>query len=101
MTGQGEGSMLHDEVYEVLYTEPAARDRDRLDPVRRAALDKAVGILARDPYTEVSRSIGVGDQDREIRLTSQIVAEYMVSRGRLLLVMLRIFDDKDILLPEA
>ena len=42
----------------------------------------------------------VGDQDREIRLTSQIVAEYMVSRGRLLLVMLRIFDDADILLPE-
>ncbi|WP_328838467.1 hypothetical protein [Streptomyces europaeiscabiei] len=34
------------------------------------------------------------------RLTSQIVAEYMVSRGRLLLVMLRISDDADILLPE-
>ncbi|MFM9699206.1 hypothetical protein [Streptomyces europaeiscabiei] len=34
------------------------------------------------------------------RLTSQIVAEYVVSRGRLLLVMLRIFDDSDILLPE-
>jgi len=92
--------MPHEEVYEVLYTEPAARDRDRLDPVRRATLDKAITILARDPYTEVSRAIGVGDQDREIRLTSQIVAEYMVSRGRLLLVMLRIFDDADILLPE-
>lgn len=92
--------MPHEDVYEVLYTEPAARDRDRLDPVRRAAFDKAVDILARDPYTEVSRPIGVGEQDREIRLTSQIVAEYMVSRGRLLLVMLRIFNDTDILLPE-
>ncbi|MEU6348617.1 hypothetical protein ABZ896_04745 [Streptomyces sp. NPDC047072] len=92
--------MPHEDIYEVLYTEPAARDRDGLDPVRRAALDKAVAILARDPYTEVSRPIGIGDQDREIRLTSQIVAEYMVSRGRLLLVMLRIFDDADILLPE-
>ncbi|PZG87950.1 hypothetical protein C1I97_32255 [Streptomyces sp. NTH33] len=92
--------MSHEDVYEVLYTESAARDRDRLDPVRRASLDKAVDILARNPYTEVSRPIGPGEQDREIRLTSQIVAEYMVSRGRLLLVMLRIFDDADILLPE-
>ncbi|MER6982660.1 type II toxin-antitoxin system RelE family toxin [Streptomyces carpinensis] len=93
--------MPHEDVYEVLYTESAARDRDRLDPVRRAALDKAVEILARDPYTGLSRTIGPGEQDREIRLTSQIVAEYMVSRGRLLLVMLRIFDDADILLPEG
>ena len=48
----------------------------------------------------MSRPVGVGDQDREIRLTSQIVAEYVVSRGRLLLIMLRIFDDADILLTE-
>ncbi|MER5182835.1 hypothetical protein ABT009_31530 [Streptomyces sp. NPDC002896] len=93
--------MPREDVYEVLYTESAARDRDRLDPVRRAAFDKAIDILARDPYTEVSRPIGIGDQDREIRLTSQIVAEYTVSRGRLLLIMLRIFDDADILLPEG
>ncbi|GAA2707328.1 MULTISPECIES: hypothetical protein [Streptomyces] len=93
--------MPHQEIYEVLYTEPAARDRDRLDPVRRAAFDKAVEILARDPYTELSRPIGLGEHDREVRLTSQIVAEYMVSRGRLLLVVLRIFDDADVLLPES
>ncbi len=93
--------MPHQEIYEVLYTEPAARDRDRLDPVRRASFDKAVEILARDPYTELSRPIGLGEHDREVRLTSQIVAEYMVSRGRLLLVVLRIFDDADVLLPEG
>ncbi|GHF46736.1 hypothetical protein GCM10010218_30030 [Streptomyces mashuensis] len=93
--------MPHHEIYEVLYTEPAARDRDRLDPVRRASFDKAVELLARDPYTELSRPIGLGEHDREIRLTSQIVAEYMVSRGRLLLVVLRIFDDADVLLPEG
>ncbi|MYT33290.1 MULTISPECIES: hypothetical protein [unclassified Streptomyces] len=92
--------MPHEEIYEILYTEPAARDRDRLTPVRRASFDKAVELLARDPYTELSRPVGPGEQDREIRLTSQIVAEYMVSRGRLLLVVLRIFDDADILLAE-
>ncbi|MFE0046757.1 hypothetical protein [Streptomyces albireticuli] len=92
--------MPHQDIYEVLYTEPAARDRDRLAPARRASFDKAIEILARDPYTELSRTVGVGEQDREIRLTSQIVAEYMVSRGRLLLVTLRIFDDADILLAE-
>ncbi|MBH1936071.1 hypothetical protein I5Q34_17645 [Streptomyces sp. AV19] len=92
--------MPHQDIYEVLYTEPAARDRDRLEPARRASFDKAVEMLARDPYTELSRPIGVGEQDREIRLTSQIVAEYMISRGRLLLVVLRIFDDADILLTE-
>ncbi|MEV6729801.1 MULTISPECIES: hypothetical protein [unclassified Streptomyces] len=93
--------MAHQEIYEVLYTESAGQARDRLDPARRASFDKAVDILARDPYTELSQSIGPGEQDREIRLTSQIVAEYMVSRGRLLLVVLRIFDDADILLPEG
>lgn len=93
--------MPHADVYEVLYTEPAARSRDQLPPARRASFEKAVEILARDPYTELSQPIGTGDQDREIRLTSQIVAEYMVSRGRLLLVVLRIFDDADILLPEG
>ncbi|MGI5339469.1 hypothetical protein ACQEVS_19810 [Streptomyces sp. CA-181903] len=95
-----EGTVPHQDVHEVLYTEPAARERDRLDPACRASLDKAVELLARDPYTELSRPIGIGEQDREIRLTSQIVAEYMVSRGRLLLVVLRIFDDADILLVE-
>ncbi|MEU3606713.1 hypothetical protein AB0E83_14895 [Streptomyces sp. NPDC035033] len=93
--------MPHQEIYEVLFTEAAAASRDRLDPVRRASFDKAVEILARDPYTEVSQPIGAGEQDREIRLTPHIVAEYMVSRGRLLLVVLRIFDDADILLPEG
>lgn len=92
--------MPRGESYDVLYTEPAARDRDRLGPALRASFDKAVELLARDPYTELSRPIGPGEQDREIRLTSQIVAEYMVSRGRLLLVVLRIFDDADILLAE-
>ncbi|MER5780473.1 hypothetical protein ABT104_01915 [Streptomyces mobaraensis] len=92
--------MPHQDLYEVLYTEQAARERDRLDPARRASFEKAVDLLARDPYTELSRPIGAGEQDREIRLTSQIVAEYMVSRGRLLLVVLRIFDDTDILLVE-
>ncbi|MFB6809314.1 hypothetical protein [Streptomyces sp. NPDC056387] len=93
--------MTHLETYEVLCTESAGQERDRLDPARRASFDKAVEILARDPYTELSRPMGAGEQDREIRLTSQIVAEYMVSRGRLLLVQLRIFDDADILLPEG
>ncbi|MDT9693190.1 hypothetical protein Q5762_33685 [Streptomyces sp. P9(2023)] len=92
--------MPHQDIYEVLFTESAASSRDRLDPARRASFDKAVEILARDPYTELSRPIGPGEQDREIRLTSQILAEYVVSRGRLLLVVLRIFDDADILLPE-
>ncbi|MEV6955801.1 hypothetical protein [Streptomyces sp. NPDC051183] len=93
--------MAHQEIYEVLFTESAGRDRDRLEPVRRASFDKALEILARDPYTELSRPIGAGEQDREIRLTSQIVAEYVVSRGRLLLVVLRVFGDADTLLPEG
>lgn len=93
--------MAHQDIYEVLYTEPAAHHRDRLDPTRRASFDKAIEILARDPYTELSRPVGPGEQDREIRLTSQIMAEYVVSRGRLLLVVLRIFDDADILLADS
>jgi hypothetical protein len=39
-------------------------------------LTRHIRGLARDPYTELSRPIGLGEQDREIHLTSQIVAEY-------------------------
>ncbi|MDX3585244.1 hypothetical protein [Streptomyces europaeiscabiei] len=32
--------MPHEDIYAVLYTESAARDRDRLDPMRRASFDR-------------------------------------------------------------
>lgn len=80
-------------LYEVEWTEGAAAVRDSLDVDRKEKLLVAVDRLADDPYTEPSRPMR-DDNERDIRLTNYIVAEYAVLRGRIAIVMLRLFDDR-------
>jgi mRNA-degrading endonuclease RelE of RelBE toxin-antitoxin system len=84
--------------YTVMYTEEAAAKRDGLPPERRLKFDKGIEVLCQDPYTEVSHPIG-GDW-REVRLTSQIVIEYSVHAGQLVVIVVRIFDDNDVIIKE-
>lgn len=84
--------------YTVMYTEMAAEKRDALAPERRVKFDKGIEILCQDPYTEVSHPIG-GDW-REVRITQQILIEYSVHAGQLVIVVVRIFDDADVIVPE-
>ncbi|MFB7506104.1 type II toxin-antitoxin system RelE family toxin [Streptomyces broussonetiae] len=86
--------------YDVYYTVQAAAARDRLDDRQRNAFDKGMAMLARDPFLPVSRPIGSTGDDRTIRLTQNILVEYTVSRGRLLIFIVEVFNDKDILIPE-
>ncbi|MER5429729.1 hypothetical protein [Streptomyces sp. NPDC002588] len=86
--------------YEVHYTEHAAAARDRLDPRERARFDKGVAVLARDPYVPASRPVGTTGDDRTVRLTRHVFAEYVVSRGRLLIFVVEVFSDRDVLVPE-
>ncbi|MDT0342312.1 hypothetical protein [Streptomyces litchfieldiae] len=82
--------------YQVHFTEQAAAKRDSLEGERRAAFDKAVDLLSRDPYSELTRAISATGDDREVRLTQHIMIEYTVSTGRLLIFIIEIFDDQDI-----
>ncbi|MET8955461.1 hypothetical protein [Streptomyces sp. NPDC004533] len=45
--------------YQVFYTEQAATVRDRLDDRQRAAFDKGIAVLARDPFLPASRAITI------------------------------------------
>ncbi|GCB46452.1 type II toxin-antitoxin system RelE/ParE family toxin [Streptomyces sp. NL15-2K] len=83
-------------VYTVHYTEQAAAARDRLDEQQRAAFDKGISMLAQDPFPDLSRPISSTGDDRTIRLTQNILIEYTVSVGRLLIFIVEVFSDKDI-----
>ncbi|MEU0600331.1 hypothetical protein ABZ484_19120 [Streptomyces sp. NPDC006393] len=87
--------------YDVYYTVQAAAARDRLDDAQRIAFDKGIALLARDPFVEVSRPIGSTGDDRTIRLTQNILVEYTVSRGRLLVFVVEVFNDKDVLVTDV
>ncbi|MFF3936267.1 type II toxin-antitoxin system RelE family toxin [Streptomyces phaeofaciens] len=82
--------------YTVYYTEQAAVVRDELDAPQRAAFDKGITMLTDDPFPELSRPISSTGDDRTIRLTQNILIEYTVSVGRLLIFVVMVFNDKDI-----
>ncbi|GHE13016.1 type II toxin-antitoxin system RelE family toxin [Streptomyces alanosinicus] len=86
--------------YDVYYTVQAAAARDRLDERQRNSFDKGIALLARDPFLAVSRPIGSTGDDRTIRLTQNILVEYTVSRGRLLIFIVEVFNDKDVLITD-
>ncbi|WP_306186203.1 type II toxin-antitoxin system RelE/ParE family toxin [Streptomyces sp. MK5] len=87
--------------YEVYYTVQAAAARDRLDDRQRILFDKGIALLARDPFAEASRPISSTGDDRTIRLTQNVLVEYTVSRGRLLVFIVEVFDDKDVLITDV
>ncbi|GAA0328853.1 hypothetical protein QZH56_24470 [Streptomyces olivoreticuli] len=86
--------------YQIYFTEQAAVRRDRLDDQQRAAFDKGISLLARDPFTELSRPMSSTGDDRTIRLTQNILVEYSVSMGRLLIFIVEVFNDKDIFVTD-
>ncbi|MFG3658317.1 type II toxin-antitoxin system RelE/ParE family toxin [Streptomyces sp. NPDC047706] len=86
--------------YDVYFTVQAAEARDRLDDRQRGAFDKGIALLARDPFLPVSRPISSTGDDRTIRLTQNIIVEYTVSRGRLLIFIVEVFNDKDVLVTD-
>ncbi|MFE7978509.1 type II toxin-antitoxin system RelE/ParE family toxin [Streptomyces shenzhenensis] len=92
--------MASKSTYQVYYTEQAAAARDRLDDGQRAAFDKGISLLARDPFPDLSRPISATGDDRTIRLTQNILVEYTVSMGRLLIFIVEVFNDKDIFITE-
>ncbi|WP_129307165.1 hypothetical protein [Streptomyces sp. L2] len=87
--------------YEVCYVERAAAARDRLDDRRRPVFDRGIAALARDPFPRVSRAVGATSGTRLLRLTRDILVEYVVSPRRVLIVTVEVFDDADVLVPDV
>ncbi|WP_329413001.1 hypothetical protein OG802_22225 [Streptomyces sp. NBC_00704] len=86
--------------YDVSYTVQAAEARDRLDDRQRMAFDKGIALLARDPFLSASRPIGSTGDDRTIRLTQNVLVEYTISRGRLLIFIVEVFNVEDVLITD-
>jgi hypothetical protein len=87
--------------YQVCYVEQAAAGRDLLDARRRAGFDRGIAALARDPFPPESRAVAATEATRMIRLTADILVEYVISLRRLLIVTIEVFDHTDILVPDA
>jgi hypothetical protein len=85
--------------FRIEFTESAAAKRDALDPQRRALFEKGLAILLENPYHPLSQPIGASEVDREIRLTSAMAIEYVIAHGLLVVIVVRVYDDRDVLLP--
>ncbi|MER6074965.1 hypothetical protein ABT187_40395 [Streptomyces sp. NPDC001817] len=75
---------------------------DELPAERRAQLDKAVRILARDPFRKTSTApLGPDDNLRRAYVAPGVMLEYMVAGAIMVVVVLEIFDESSYLIDEA
>lgn len=79
--------------YTIRYSEEAAVKRDALDPARRKAFDRAIEVIAEHPEHE--KSTPMGENIRHIRLTQDVLAEYVVFHQFVMVMLLNVFDRQD------
>lgn len=84
--------------YAIRYSEEAAVKRDSLDPARRKAFDRAIEVIADHPAHE--KSIPMGENVRHIRLTQDILCEYVIFHQFVMVMVLNVFDNQDALVDE-
>lgn len=84
--------------YAVRYSEEAADKRDGLDAPRRKAFEKAIAVIAEHPEHE--KSIPMGENIRHIRLTQDILAEYVIFHQFVMILVLNVFDNQDAIVNE-
>ncbi|WP_058046653.1 hypothetical protein [Streptomyces roseifaciens] len=76
--------------YAIRYSEEAAAQRDRLDAQRRRTFDRAITVLAERPRH--GKSVAMGGNVRHVWLTSDVLAQYAVFHGRVVILALSVFD---------
>ena len=88
--------------YRVQFTVEARAAYDDLPPSRQAHLDKAVRILARDPFRKHSTAQSGPDEHlRKAYVAPGVMLEYMVAGAIMVVVVLEIFDESAYLIDEA
>ncbi|MFI9562272.1 hypothetical protein [Streptomyces rishiriensis] len=88
--------------YRVQFTVEARAAYDGLPSERRAQLDKAVRILARDPFRKVSTAqLGPDEHLRKAYIAPGVMVEYVVAAPVLVVVVLEIFDEFAYLIDES
>lgn len=88
--------------YRVQFTVEARATYDALPAERRAQLDRAVRILARDPFRKTSTAqLGPDEHLRKAYVAPGVMLEYMVAGAVMVVVVLEIFDESHYLIDEA
>ncbi|MHB9858818.1 hypothetical protein [Streptomyces sp. YIM S03343] len=88
--------------YRVQFTVEARATYDALPADRRAQLDRAVGILARDPFRKNSTAqLGPDEHLRKAYVAPGVMLEYMVAGAIMVVVVLEIFDEVAYLVDET
>ncbi|MCX4905148.1 type II toxin-antitoxin system RelE/ParE family toxin [Streptomyces sp. NBC_00878] len=87
--------------YRVQFTVEARTTFDALPGERRAQLDKAVRILARDPFRKNSTAqLGPDEHLRKAYVAPGVMLEYMVAGAIMVVVVAEIFDESAYLIDE-
>ncbi|WP_285513628.1 hypothetical protein [Streptomyces sp. NBRC 14336] len=88
--------------YRVQFTVEARATFDGLPEERRAQLDTAVRILARDPFRKNSTAqLGPDEHLRKAYVAPGMMLEYMVAGAIMVVVVLEVFDESAYLIDEA
>lgn len=86
----------------VQFTVEARAAYDGLPSERREQLDKAVRILARDPFRKVATAqLGPDEHLRKAYVAPGVMLEYVVAAAVLVVVVLEIFDEFAYLIDES
>ncbi|OYP15188.1 MULTISPECIES: hypothetical protein [unclassified Streptomyces] len=88
--------------YRVQFTVEARPTCDALPAERRAQVDRAVRVLARDPFRKTSTAqLGPDEHLRRAYVGPGVKLEYMAAGAVMVVVGLEIFDERAYLVDEA
>ncbi|GHE71643.1 hypothetical protein GCM10018785_44930 [Streptomyces longispororuber] len=88
--------------YRVQFTVEARAAYDELPGERQTQLDKALRVLARDPFHKAATAqLGPDAHLRKAYVAPGVVLEYMVAGAIMVIVVLEIFDESHYLIDDA
>ncbi|MEW2572690.1 hypothetical protein [Streptomyces sp. NPDC047070] len=87
-------------VFNVIFSEAAARVRDSLPSDRLDVLQRGLAALAQDPRVKISSPISQDENTRSLALTRSMAIEYVISDGLLVVLVVHVVDTSHVLLDE-
>ncbi|WP_155055174.1 hypothetical protein [Streptomyces blattellae] len=84
-------------VFNVIFSEAAARVRDSLPDDRLDVFHEGLAILAKDPRTKISAAISGDENTRSVALSRTMAIEYVISDGLLIVLVVHIVDTSHVL----
>ncbi|EKX61292.1 hypothetical protein Sipo8835_34590 [Streptomyces ipomoeae] len=84
-------------VFNVIFSEAAARVRDSLPDDHLDVLQEGLVILAKDPRTKISAAISGDENTRSVALSRNVAIEYVISDGLLIVLVVHIVDTSHVL----